>query len=196
MSLQLIIQGNHTTDLIAEIQNLAKALSGPSETVPTVQLDATMPEPPVKTEPHPISEPEEPKTKKLSVKEQDALVEQLIEDEITNGTEFDKLTKARQKKVVDGIEAKNVLAPDADVDSMFDDEPDEPQATKEVTADTIRDLMGKLGKDEAGDPIQDNLIAMRDVLSKFVPKGSDVKIGNVPQEKLGDLYASLNEIEV
>jgi hypothetical protein len=199
MSVQLIISGDHATDLIAEINNLHSALNPkPAKT------SAEKPVSEAKTEAEPVeeekSEPAEkpkvaPKKKKLTAKEQDAVVEKAIADGGIEEEDFEALTQKRQKQVTDALEAKPVEETsddsDDDFDGMFDDEPD---TGEEVTRDTIREIMAEKGKDDDGNQIQDNLISMQEIFKKFVPEGEKVKVGNVPDEKLPELAAELRKV--
>lgn len=205
MPIQLIITGDHITDVFAEISNFASAIGGQpaknavGETKPQTVSTASAPstQAPAKS-----ASTEAPatggKTKALSREEQDAAVEAMIEAGEKNAL-FDQLTKGRQKAVEDGITAKETAsaagATDDDLEDMFGEGDDAPEAAPVVTADTIRDMMGKLGKDEDGNAIQDNLVKIRDILTRFVTKGKEIKVGNIPAEKLPAVYAELKKLE-
>lgn len=192
MPLQLIITAEHTTDLLAEVKTLATAIGLQTVDVvtPTVCTSPDKADLPLVPQADPIKEPE---VKKMSGKQQDAEVIRMIETGTCDDATFNLLTKTRKKKVEEGIEAKmleaeniaNGVEPEtvveADVDSMFDDEPD--AVVKEVIdITTIRDLMGKLGKNADGKANQDNLIKIKAILTKFVPEGAPTKLGNIPEE--------------
>lgn len=214
MSIQLIIEGNHVTDLVSEIQNLATALNG-ERTVAAAPKKAKDLPLPKNTELADTVDPEKEvgagevvetkpkvapkKPKKLPAKEQREVVEELIElMETDKDPRWEQLSATNQNKVTVGIEAKSKEDTGEDEDAaladMFDDD-DSADADEEITLDTIREFMGSYGKDEDGKPIQDNLIAIRGVLEKFIPKGQDVKIGNVPEGQIADLYNAMKKLE-
>jgi hypothetical protein len=183
MPVQLIITGDHTTDVLAEIQNLSDAMNGPVEHRVSVELPSAGE---TTEEPGPETAPEV-KVEKLNRKEQDAAVAAMIEAGEIDQEKYDLLTKGRQNTVNDGI--KENTSSEASLDDMFDD--DDPT----VTADTIRDLMGKVGKDAEGNPIQNNLLKIREILTTYVPKGEEVKVGKIPQDKFVEVYGKLKAME-
>lgn len=198
MPIQLIITGDHITDVFAEISNFAAAINAKAPV--TTPVGACHPE--LKVDQKLTAsvkssvQPTEPA--KLSREEQDAAAEEMIEAG-EKDARYDLLTKGRQKAVDDGIAAKAAPskeeATDDDLEDMFGEGDDAPEAAPVVTADTIRDMMGKLGKDEDGNAIQDNLVKIRDILTRFVTKGKEIKVGNIPAEKLPAVYAELKKLE-
>ena len=192
MAVQLIIDGAHMTDVLSQIHALAGATGGPKETVVYEKIQA-----PVETtaeavaEPaHTVETPVENKPARLSAKAQDVAVAAMLEAGAKNDL-FDKLTKGRQKAVEEGLAAPVAeKEEDVNLDSMFDDDAAE-EPVEEITADTIRTMMGALGKDADGNPIQDNLLKIRDILTTYVPKGEDIKVGKIPQDKFADVYGEL-----
>lgn len=215
MAVQLIIDGQHITDVLAQVHALANATS--SDPVPSqgkvfatsavheaVSRGETVVVAPVKSVPAKSTSTAAPsaggKTEakaddKLTREEQDAAVASMI-DNGEKDDRYEQLTKGRQKAVDDGIAAKAAPAADKaedDLNDMFGD--DEAEKAPEVTAQTIRDMMGALGKDAAGNPVQDNLLKIRDILTKFVTKGAEIKVGNIPADKLTAVYAELKKLE-
>lgn len=201
MPIQLIISGEHATDLFAEITQFADALRG-GDNSPKPEAGVS-----IKPNASTISAPSTPTTQvsspatggktdvKLTREDQDAAVDEMIaagaKDE-----RFELLTKGRQKAVEDALaKATAPVVEDTsdDVDDMFDDVE---EAAPEITVETVRDLMAKLGKDKDGNAIQDNLIKIRDILTKHVPKGEEVKLGKVPADKLASFHAELKKLEV
>lgn len=204
MAIQIIITGDHATDAIAELQNLSHALGGANVNEPTkntgkvlatsavhekVAAGETVVVAPVKTT-------NAPADNKLSREDQDAAVASMI-DNGEKDERYDLLTKGRQKAVDDGIAAKlaeiEAGAPNNDLDDMFGDD-EKPAEEPVATADTVRDLMGKLGKDKDGNPIQENLLKIRDILTKYVTKGKEIKVGNIPEAKFKEVVAELKKI--
>jgi hypothetical protein len=187
MPVQLIISGDHVTDLIAEIHNLAEATG--KQTAP-VQYEAVVKVEQPTTASANVTSVAKTEVTKLNREEQDNAVEEMI----TAGQKdarFDMLTKGRQKAVEDGITDKKAVV--EETTDLFGDEPEAPAEI--INADTIRAMMGKKGKDEDGQPNQDNLLKIRDILTKFVPKGEEIKVGKIPADKLAAVYAELSKLE-
>lgn len=213
MPIQIVITGDHVTDAIAEIQQLAQAINGPSEVTHTVQLQAgeKLPIPTKKPEakPETATESEAPAPQKLSRKDQDVAVEEMI-NAGARDERYDLLTKGRQKQVDAGIQKKvdeenqalaeggnaaeiqDEKSEEAALESMFDDEPTE--APADITADDIRAVMAEKGKGADGESDPDKLVAIRDVLVKHIPEGTEIKVGNIPQEAYAAVHADLQAI--
>lgn len=196
MPIQLIITGEHMTDVFAEINNFAAAINAKAPV--TTPVGACHPEPKVdqKLTASVKSSVQSTEPAKLSREEQDVAVEEMIEVGAKDAR-YDLLTKGRQRTVDDGIAAKAVPVAKVEDDQfdLFEEGDDTPEIETVVTADTIRDMMGKLGKDEEGNAIQDNLVKIRDILTKFVTKGKEIKVGNIPADKLPAVYAELQKLE-
>lgn len=200
MAVQLIIDGQHITDVLAQVQQLAEATGGASTKKEAGATSGSKDSTTSAPSPKAATSTEAPATggkteAKLSREEQDAAVEQMIEAGAKD-IRYESLTKGRQKTVDEGIAAKEAAeegaTEDDDLDNMFDDEPTE----EVVTSQTIRDLMGKLGKDADGKQNQDNLLKIRDILVKNIPKGEEVKVGNIPEVKLAAVYADMKKLDV
>lgn len=195
MSVQLIIDGNHITDVLAQVQALAQAVEGPTLPAPSVPKAEVKEEPKQADKPAPEKEDDTPK--KLTRKEQEDAVAEMVKAG-EKDERFDLLTKGRQREVEDalvanvenGVDAENQQ--EEDLSSMFDE--DDADAPEEITGDHIRQVMAEKGKDADGDPIQDNLLKIREILTKHVPKGAEVKVGNIPSDKLAAAYAELKAL--
>lgn len=202
MTVQLIIDGTHITDVLAQVQALADAVSGGApKNEPGRKSDTTAPTSSTSTTKDVLVETTGSKTdsKTLNRVEQDAAVEEMVEAG-SKDERFNMLTKGRQKDVEarlaekDKVEETKPAEPAKDdVGSMFDD--DEAAPAVEVNGDMIRDLMAKVGKDANGHAIRDKCLAIRDILVKVVPKGEEIKIGNIPAVKLADVYAAIKALE-
>ena len=200
MAVQLIIDGAHITDVLAQVHTLADATR--VDAPKSVTMKEAMASHGVKVEESAPAKAEAPAAVKAEAKktltreEQDVAVEEMIAAG-EKDARFEMLTKGRQKAVDDGIAAKvadiETGAAEDDLGGMFDD--DEPTAEVEVTAQTVRDLMGTLGKDADGNPIQENLLKIRDILTKYVPKGEEIKVGKIPEGKLAAAYADMKKLE-
>lgn len=202
MPIQLIITGEHATDLFAEIQNFATALNG---TAPKNVAGVTGSMTPAPSTPAPSTPAPEPTAttpsvgtdakKVLSRKEQDDAVKYMI-NQGEKDDRFELLTKSRQTEVEAAI-AKlaapklDVATTDADVDNMFDDDI-APVIT--VTREQVSALMAKIGKDKDGSPIQPRLLKIREILVDNIPEGQEIKVKNLPEDKLVTVYALIEEV--
>lgn len=184
MSIELIIRGNHVTDLIAEIQQLADAVSGPTESVRFEHQESGIARKTGVDEGNDdqtvISEPEETKltvdeiTRKLTAKEKKIAAAEMI----TNGEvdyRYAQLTKKQQ------VEVDAALQPAIEL-------PDE------ITIDTIRDLMAKASNDENGVPDRENMDAIRKILQDYVPKGEQVKISNISDSHYPEIASQIKDL--
>lgn len=207
MPIQLIITGEHITDVFAEISNFANAIGGEKVCTKNAVGATSMPKSSTNFAPSTQAPAQSKSTAtasaggktevkaddKLNREEQDAAVSEMIAAG-EKDARYEQLTKGRQKAVDDGIAAKAAPAEEVEnVDDMFGD--DETMKEPVVTAQTIRDMMGALGKDADGNPVQDNLLKIRDILTKFVTKGAEIKVGNIPADKLQSVYAELKKLE-
>lgn len=199
MPVQLIIDGNTVTDVLAQVQDLARATGEPVGNVAAgkPQPSGSTNSAPSTTSPSSTKPATEisvagGKTKSLTREEQDVAVEEMIEAGAKDDR-YNLLTKGRQKDVDARLAEKDKPqeAVEDDLGSMFDDE----APVAEISAQDIRDMMAKLGKDDKGQPIQANLLQIRDILTKHIPEGEDVKVGNIPEEKLAVVHAEMKKLE-
>lgn len=218
MPIQIIITADHVTDAIAEIQKFATATG--AEQVHKVVLDQP-PFEPDKSTPEQVAPNMDratklaekgmeeaksevaPKVEKLTRKEQDDVVAEMIEKGGID-SRFDLLTKNRQKKINDVLKEGSVnhdapedeapvevqkaepeTTEDAALENMFGDD------EKTLTMDDIRNEMGRLGKGPDGKSNQDNLIKIRDILTTYIPEGTEIKVGNIPEAEYPQVHAEL-----
>jgi hypothetical protein len=201
MSVQLIIDGNHITDVIAQVQQLATALGGTVE--PSKEAGATTSQTTTTTA-APSQEPSTSSTtqtssgeKPLTRKEQDEAVKYMINQK-EKDDRFEKLTKGRQEEVEAALakaaEPVDEKKADADLDDMFAD--DATETAKVVSREDVSNLMAKIGKDKDGNPIQDKLLKIRAILVENIPEGNDPKVKNIPEDKLATVYSLIEKIGV
>lgn len=219
MSVQLIIDGNHITDVIAQVQTLAHALKVGSENAPgtplgtvtpskeagaTTSQDATTNSAPLTLAASQASQEstatqtaggKTETAKTLSRKEQDEAVKYMI-NQGEKDDRFDLLTKGRQTEVETALAKLNAAADDkkddADLDDMF---ADDTTGDKVVTREEVSALMAKVGKDEDGSPIQSRLLKIRAILVDNIPEGQEIKVKNLPEDKLASVYALIAKVE-
>lgn len=195
MSVQLIIDGAHVTDVIAQIQTLARALT-PVGTVaaPVVALDTPKTEA-VKEIVPTTTAPKEaaPETgKPLTRKEQDAAVVEMIaagaKDE-----RFELLTKGRQNEIEAALAKKEEPAPaEENIDDMFGD--DSAPAAPEITHQMVSELMGKVCKKPDGSAKQEEALRVRGILVDNIPDGLEIKVKNIPDDKLAAVFALVEKV--
>lgn len=208
MSIELKITGNHATDLVAQINMLSEIFGG--TVVQTFAgLDVSH-KPDVVAEPieiyadKPSKEVESAELpEKLNRKEQDTAVEEMIAAGVKDAR-YDLLTKSRQNAVNDGLAETEVAAQEepveevveeaasSDVDYMFEDAPKD---NKSPTREDVSMLMAKIAKDKDGAWLNEKALKVRAVLVENIPLGQDPKVRNIPEDKLGVVYAALKKME-
>ncbi len=223
MPIEIIIKGNHATDVFAEIRNLADALSPkPAENT------ASVPAPKAKEAPkkdEPVVEDDDfefgeekkaaPKTKaKYSAKDQKEIADNMIaegeiDDEVfadLNKTQQDRIKKAlaAPKKTEEKKDEKKAAPKDEELDFDSDEEEekeeldfdseDEDDAEEVVNLDTLRDLVEKKSRDKDGKVIPTIYAEIRDEMKKIIPTGQAVKFGSIPQKKVASFYAFVKKL--
>lgn len=197
MPIQLIINGEHATDLFAEIQTLANAL-GITASRPTVAIPQEAAEvvnshdetpTPVEIEHLPTHEVKKSLTRKEQDEAEAAMIAAGVKDD-----RFDMLTRGRQNNVEAAI-AKTVAQVETldaadDMDDLFDND----SAPVTVTRDMVSALMGKVGKDKDGSPIQARLLKIREILVDYTPEGQEIKVKNIPEDKLAIVHSLIEKI--
>lgn len=199
MPIELKITGNHTTDIAAEIGLLAQ-IFGVGGTAPAGNVAGATSGPVASTASAPsTSQPaastaapatggktDAPKT--LDRKAQDEAVKEMIAAGAKDAR-FDQLTKGRQQEVEKAL-TKPAEAAKSDVDDMFDDAP----AAPAVTRDQISELMGQVCKKPDGTAIQNRALKVREILVDRIPEGQDIKVKNLPDDKLAEAYALIKQV--
>ncbi len=201
MPIEIKITGNHATDVVAEVRNLALIMGVADINVSTPSQGATevtygnapaVAPAEIKTETAPAST-----DKPLTRKEQDEAVKYMINQK-EKDDRFEKLTKGRQEEVEAALakaaEPADEKKADADLDDMFADDAAEP--AKVVSRDDVSAMMAKIGKDKDGNPIQDKLLKIRAILVENIPEGNDPKVKNIPEDKLATVYSLIEKIGV
>lgn len=202
MPIKIEITGNHATDVAAEIQNLAAIFGGGTEKneagVTSGQTASTTSAPSQQTAPASTAAPantgktDEGK-KALDRKAQDVAVSEMI----TNGAKddrFELLTKGRQNEVEAALakKAETPVKAEADLDDMFADDSD--AAPAEVTREMVSELMAKVCKNPDGSAIQDRALKVREILVDHIAEGQEIKVKNLPEEKLAAVYALIEKV--
>lgn len=202
MPIELKITGNHTTDIAAEIGLLAQ-IFGVGGTAPAgnavgansgpVASTTSAPSQPAASTstaaPATGGKTEAPKT--LDRKAQDDAVKEMIAAGAKDAR-FDQLTKGRQQEIEKALAkpAEAAAPASADVDDMFDDAP----AALAVTRDQVSELMGQVCKKPDGTAIQARALKVREILVDRIPEGQDIKVKNLPDDKLAEAYALIKQV--
>lgn len=216
MPVEIHISGQYMPEALAEIEQLAIAIgmvrpdqikgvaraTELTEKAMMDQINKVNPIGPVVSAPVGTVTPQKvvaakAETKKaLNRKEQDEAVKEMI----SNGEKddrFEMLTKGRQNEVEDALStpvptAEPEKAAEAELDDMFGDEP---AVNITVTREDVSALMGKVAKDEDGNAVQDKALAIRAILVENIPMGQEIKVRNIPEDKLGEVYALIKKLE-
>lgn len=218
MSVQLIIDGLHITDVLAQVQQLASATNGDNsppfdsskqERVEVLSQEALeahndTAETAIKA---PVEESAPTKSTKLSQREVALAVEEMKSSgEIDD--RFELLSKRSQNTIMRHIEEKKESAPTETeenapeeveatetpvetTESAIDsmfDDAPEEKAEPTYTVDTLRDTMAKFGKTDK------SMNAIRALIEKAVPKGQDIKVSNIPADALPALHKSIEAL--
>lgn len=198
MPIELKITVNHATDLAAEVANLASifGVGGEAPAAPAQKTSA-----PAATTTKAAEAPAsgtapakaEGDKKTMTRKEQDEATAEMIKNGAKDDR-FDLLTKGRQNEVEAAL--AKAAAPtekeDADLDDMFSDSA---PAAKTVTRDEVSALMAKIGKDKDGNPIQPRLLKIREILVDLIPEGEEIKVKNLPEDKLAEAFDKISKVE-
>lgn len=211
MSIIITIEGNHPTDVLAELKVLSDALNNqPNQLeLPKVKVEREVYQDSPKSQkiqmseqndsksfgPNPfIDEPVEEKTKKLSRGEHKAEADKMIAAGERDDEIYSLLSRAQQKRVDEALAAPdNVEEKQEEVDKLFDDEPVE-EAKPTITREDISELIIKKCRDENGKDIPEMYAAVRAELKNVVAKDQEPKISNVPESKYQELYNAINSL--
>lgn len=200
MPIELKITVNHATDLAAEVQTLAQIFGAPVAAQQTAPATTKAPEAektPAKAETAPAASGTASEGKKtLTRKEQDDATAEMIKNGAKDDR-FDLLTRGRQNEVEAALAkaaapAAEENSDDADLDDMFSDSA---PTAKTVTREQVSELMAKVGKDKDGNPIQSRLLKIRAILVDNIPEGQEIKVKNLPEDKLAAVYALIEKVE-
>ncbi len=210
MAIELKITVNHATDLAAEVQQLAQIIGvspsndQPVKTVPCEQAPievqyemteishtGTEPAPTVSEKLAKSEKAVEDSKKVLNRKEQDEAVTEMIKAGAKDNR-FELLTKGRQNEVTEALSKPTPSEPEKGdaLDDMFSD----PLPAKIVTREQVAELMAKISKGKDGNPVQERLLKIRAILVDNIPDGEEVKVRNIPEDKLATVYTAIEKV--
>lgn len=208
MPIQLIITGDHTTDVLAEVKALADAtgISAPQVHVRTIGKPVPAPQPvgidevtkeKIKKENEAAAESEtEEKTKKLGRGDHKREADKMIAAGEKDEKIFPLLSKKQQERVTEALEAV-VEEPKEEetIDGLFDDDDDQ-EEEKEITIDDLRSLIESKCRDEDENDLPEAYAAVRQEMRKVIPEDKKISVSNIPQNKIAKLYAAIENIDV
>lgn len=180
MTIELTITGDHATDVISEVALLAKALG---------VVDTVNPVEPVQTPQPATVEEEKPKKVKMTAQEQSKAVKEMIETG-EKDDRFDSLTKGRKEKVEAALVVEE--STDEPIETPVEEVLVEPVV--KVSQDDIRDLMSKVAMKNGEYQQNSMMVKIHAEIKKLVPEGKDIKVSNIPDEKLGELKTALEAL--
>lgn len=213
MPIHIHIEANHATDIISELQVLTKALTESRAMPPMVQNVAketkvTVVEKPeikeepvveTKTEEKPVPaflkkevEAAKPSPAKLKGKQHVAEANKMIEAGKKDEKIYPLLSDAQKERVdkeLGNIPAETSDEPEA---GLFDD--DEQEAPKDITIDSVKELIQVKGRDAQGNDDPEKYAQIRGIMRDAIPADLDVKISNVPADKVAQIYAEINKL--
>lgn len=221
MAVQLIIDGNHVTDILTQIRQLSDALSGATrcedqpreaghpygdtDKIFRAQQEVAEPNEAVNVMEKEIEKFEIPD--RLTRGEHEKEANKMIEAGEINIAIYPLLTKVHQKRVAEAIMNKGrteeapVEQPSENLfaEPVFEEEEItvvepvvEPDGT--ITFDGIRDLLVQKCRNSEGKDDPAKYAAAIKEIKRFVPEGAEAKVGNVPEGKLKELYYALSVI--
>ncbi len=221
MSIVITIEGNHPTDVLAQLKTLSEGLSGQQSTPVVVNVERKI----VETQKQEVevsrvddSNSFDVKPKKLVGKEHKTEADKMIQAGEKNEEIFPLLSKKQQDRVEEALNPKDLGAPveeneviiddpiaphrqeaaqapveeiTPDVGGLFDDEPEVVAPT--VSLESIKELItSKARKD--GKDVPEMYAAVRAEIRNLVGKEEEPKISNVPESKYADLYQAIKSL--
>lgn len=192
MTIQLTITGNHTTDLLAEIQQLSQALTLQHQSIIINDVDASN---------------TKNNEKDLCTKTDKSNEEIIKWDEIdTTGIKWDErihsLNKTkksngqwvRKRGIKDSYFNSIVSELKGEVSDVHKEvNTDQNEEEIEINYDLLREVITKKGRPEGEDnPVI--LCEIRKIIATVVPKGVDVTINNIPENELHTVYNKIIEL--
>lgn len=228
MSIQIIITGDHSTDVLAELKTFSAALT-PDECPFDVdegmnrskELFKKGMEEAERSEIIATGEVgqvlnkegtgwEDPKPTKLSGPQHKIEADKMIDAGEIDDDIFPLLSQRQKDRVLEAMKTEEdldalekgefevVSEPEQPIDQNFNDvevtnvEEDEPTTEdKLIDTESLKALMSTVCRDENGKDIPEKYSATRNILRSAVPEGKDIKISNIPAEKLKEVYYSI-----
>jgi len=223
MSIQIIIDGKHSTDVLAELKILSDALNGQQLPAPKIVAVDPAKEGADQTVISKVEvvetqdQPAEPKkfTGKEHKEEADKMIaagkiddeifpliskfqQKRVEEALASVKEHDELCE-QEKEEYDASVKTEEPAQEPDVGGLFDDEPvEEEQPT--VSLEAIQKLIVSKARtaptkeDPKGKDIPEMYAAVRAEIRNLVSKEEEPKLSNIPVEKYPALYNAIKNL--
>lgn len=196
MGVQIIITGNYASDAISELQLLSLALLPKQAPLPEQIIFRTS------TMGVGVGAPTSEQMEAEARKVNDAIVDIKVGVAPENdNVEPTKPKRVRVKKVAKA-EVVTEIAPEAPIEVVVDGDrdeiespvPAEPSKELVVTRELIRATMAKVGKGADGIDIPANYAKIRTIFKSLIPAGKEIKVINIPDEKLSQAYYEIAAI--
>ena len=246
MSVQIIIEDKHSTDVLSESKTLSEALSpsplvkeedgmarakdlvvrgmnGAAETVlGPLGTEIVQPDEPEEEVAEIVENtPVETAPRALNPREHKKVADKMIADREMDTELFGLLNEKHAKRVSEAFvkfseedaaefEKETGLSTDPEVglfdapaenpvidDQIADTEaPEEPERDVDllITPDSLRDLIKKVAVDAEGKDDPAKYAKVSELLTNAIPKGVDIKISNIPVDKVEDVYYEIAAI--
>lgn len=173
MAIQIIISGDHATDVLGELVTLSNALIGNTPSVPVQGTSGSIG--------FPDSEQPDVNNEDLS--------------EFSSNHHSADVAKAepkkrapRRTKPVETVEIEKV---EDSIGDLLADDKDEV-----ITLDSLRALITATAKDKDGKDCPVKYATIRGVMRDAVPATQELKMSNIPAEKLEEVYYEIKAIGV
>lgn len=185
MTIHLTITSEYPSDFLAQLQQLATALSpqSPSGVITFKTSDIKVPD-------VMCVAPVAPEAEAMDMQAAGFTPTIKLENMVA---EVVKVKKTRAKKVVAAevvaviepleVAPAEVVAPEPEIISQ-----PEPEPQKLINRDDIRALMAKKGKDANGNDMPAEYAKFRTILKAYTPLGKEIKVISIPDDKLANVY--------
>lgn len=186
--IELIIKGDHVTDVIAEVDALANAL-GIVKQARAVAEDKSFKEQLVEESVKVSRASTEKKPKQYPYMKQVKVADEMIENGEIDEEKFLKLNRKQQERVEKGIETKEELE-QKDLPRVNFNGVDPKEARVKIA-----ELIHEICADDNGQPIPEMLIKVKERIALFADGSKEAKVKFVSDDKLADLYAAIKVME-
>ena len=199
MGIQLIISGEHSTDLLAELQTISTALTGGNDRAKELASNEIDNIEEKSSDVEVADTPDEPanlpKPTKLTGIEHKREADKMIASGEVDLDIFNLLSKNQRERVTKALSDDRSIVDDVVVDTVEEDTVDNVEESIPVTTvDDIKTLINKVGRDENGNDDPSKYAHIRNILRDAIPEGQEIRVSSIPQYKLRDVYESLGEV--
>lgn len=202
ITINICIEGNHATDALAELKNLADALNAKNSESSAVKAPILGETKQQESEDNFefVGEPKKstPKVKsKYSAKDQKEIADNMIADGEIDEEVLNDLNETQQKRVKKALEDSKKEETKSEVkkdefefdedDVIFDDIE---ESTKLITMDELKAAIEAKCENNA-----ENYKLVREETRKVIPSGKDLKFANIPSDKINVIFDFVNSLK-